>query len=46
MEKVSIESTTSKYAVKSLIDDLDRAQNILSELRDSINKGFKDLREN
>ena len=46
MEKVSIESTTSKYAVKILIDDLDRAQYILSEVGDSISNYFKDLREN
>ena len=46
MEKVSVESTASKDAVKSMIDDLDRAQYILSEVRGNINKGIKDLREN
>ena len=45
MGKVAIASTASKDAVKRLIYDLDRAQNVLSEARTKINKGFKDLRE-
>ena len=45
MEKVAIASTASKAAVKRLIDDLDTAQDILSEARDKITKGFEDLRE-
>ena len=32
--------------MKSLIDELDRAQYILSEVRDNINKVFRDTREN
>ena len=42
MEKVDIASTASKDAVKKLIDDLDTAQDILSEARDKITKGFED----
>ena len=45
MEKVAIASTSSKDAVKRLIDDLYTAQDILSEARDKINKGFKDLKK-
>ena len=45
MEKVAITSTATKDAVKRLIDDLDTAQDILSEARDKIAKGFEDLRE-
>ena len=45
MEKVAIASAASKDAVKNLIDDLDTAQDILSEARDKIAKGFEDLIE-
>ena len=45
MEKVAIASTASKDAVKRLIDELDRAQDVLREMRDKINKAFKDLRD-
>ena len=39
MGKVAIASTASKDAVKRLIYDLDRAQNVLSEARTKINRG-------
>ena len=45
MEKFAIASTASKYDVKRLINDLDRAHNALSEERGNINKGFEDMRE-
>ena len=43
MDKFTIPSTASKYVVKWLINDLDRAQIDLSESRDKINKGFRDM---
>ena len=45
MYKVAIASAASKDAVKRLIYDLDRSQNVLSEARTKINKVFNDLRE-
>ena len=45
MEKVATASAASKYAMKSLIDDLEKAQDILREARDQITQGFKELRE-
>ena len=31
--------------MKNIVDELDRSQDILREVRDNINKGFKDFRE-
>ena len=45
MEKVTISPRSSKYAVKRLIDDIEMDQDVLSEARNMISKGFKDLRE-
>ena len=45
MEGVVTASATSKDAIKILIDDFERTQDILREARDQISQGFEDLRE-
>ena len=43
MNKVAVAPTDSKYDVKRLIYKLDRSQDVMSEARNNINKGFEDL---
>ena len=45
MEKVAIVFTASKYSMKILVDDYDKAQDVLSEARDRIGKVFDYLKE-
>ena len=45
MEKVAIAFTYSKSSMKRLVDDYAKAQDVLSEARDRIAKGFKYLKE-
>ena len=43
MNKVAVSPTDSKHDVKRLIYKLDRSQDVMSEARNNITKGFKDL---
>ena len=45
MEKVTPASAASEYAMKRLIDDFEKTQDIPREARDQITQGFKELRE-
>ena len=45
MEKVSAAPTDSKYDAKSLIYKLDRYQDVMSDDRNKIIKGFEDMSE-
>ena len=45
MEKVAIAFTASKALMKRFVGDYDKAQDVLSDARDRIDKRFKDLKE-